>query len=422
MQIQQTLPSIPSTDSARKAAVWLKENGLPHNRLEHWRMTPVQRLLKQDFVRTEITDDVQELVAYYRQKLDVASQRLLVLVAGDYRADLSDLAAEGIEIIADSADHAEIDFQRLPFAAQNLSIKDRASLTISLAAGATVEGAVHLLNIVPSGTKQASFAHTSVNIATDARITLVESHLSQITPANDQEGFSGFSNSLVRVSLGEAAHLSHYKWQQLDEDHAHVAASISTLAAKAELDAFVLNMGGKLVRQDSEVVLAGSEATAILNGAYVACHTQHIDNTSQIKHDAPDSYSREVYKGVLSDEGQGVFQARIRVDQCAQRTDAYQMNRALLLSPQSEVRAKPELEIYADDVKCSHGATVGQLDEDQLFYLVARGISRKQAQMMLIEAYLEDVFADMHDRNLANQFAQIARDKLHNMAINRNTA
>ncbi|NQY83101.1 MAG: Fe-S cluster assembly protein SufD, partial [Alphaproteobacteria bacterium] len=237
-----------------------------------------------------------------------------------------------------------------------------------------------------------------------------------LQPQAPDVGYSAYYNSLVQIELADQASLTHYKWQSLDQHHAHIAASVSRVGEGAHLDAFVLNMGGSLVRQDSEVLIVGPQAEAIVNGAYIGCGHQHIDNTSQIKHLAPDSYSREVYKGVLSDQAQGVFQARILVDQIAQRTDAYQMNRALLLSQQSEVRSKPELEIYADDVKCSHGATVGQLDQDQWFYLMARGIPKAQAQIMLIEAYLEDVFADMTDRTLAKQFAAIAREKLHAMA------
>ena len=402
----------PSSPIQSQAAQWLEENGLPHRKLEHWRMTSLSRLLQQGFAvhQGSLPASARDAVAEYRANFAPKAGQFLVLFQGQICAELSDFVPNaGMNFETNSESAFPIDYARLPFAAENYSTCH----AVRLAFTASQDTPLHILCL--QGGSGASFMRLEIDLAPEIQVTVVESHVSLDAQVPEQ-GYSAYSNGLVEITVGDRARLSHYKWQNLDIHHAHIAASVAQIGQSAHLDAFVLNIGGGLVRQDTEVAIVGSEAQAIINGAYIGAERQHIDNTSQIKHLVPDSYSREVYKGVLSDQAQGVFQARILVDQIAQRTDAYQMNRALLLSSQSEVRSKPELEIYADDVKCSHGATVGQLDADQLFYLMARGISRIQAQTLLIEAYLEDVFVDMVDRDFAVKFAAIAREKLHRIA------
>ena len=402
----------PETPLQQAAAEWLVEHGLPHRKLEHWRMTPVSRLLQQEFTlaHAALPASAPEAVAQYQARMAPEAGYLLVLFQGKVCAELSDFSPHaGMMLETESESAFPIDYARLPFAAQNYSFCTASRLAFTESASVPV----HVL-CLHSG-NDAEFMRLEIDVAPEVQITLVETHIS-LDSAQPQKGYGAYSNSLVEITVGMNARVGHYKWQNLSEHDAHIAASTAEIGQGAHLDAFVLNIGGGLVRQDTEVAITGTEAQAIINGAYIGSGQQHIDNTSQIKHLVPDSYSREVYKGVLSDQAQGVFQARILVDQVAQRTDAYQMNRALLLSEQSEVRSKPELEIYADDVKCSHGATVGQLDRDQLFYLMARGIPRVQAQTLLIEAYLEDVFGDMTDTTLSEKFAAIAREKLHQIA------
>jgi Fe-S cluster assembly protein SufD len=162
------------------------------------------------------------------------------------------------------------------------------------------------------------------------------------------------------------------------------------VAAGATYDNFTLNAGGKLVRNEIHASLDGPKATCHMNGAQLLRDGQHADTTTVLDHAAPDCASRQTYKTVLSGRSRGVFQGRIHVHQVAQRTDGYQMNQALLLSPEAEIDSKPQLEIYADDVKCSHGATVGEIDANQLFYLRARGIPEPKARSMLVEAFLAE--------------------------------
>nr|WP_243443834.1 SufD family Fe-S cluster assembly protein [Asaia prunellae] len=172
------------------------------------------------------------------------------------------------------------------------------------------------------------------------------------------------------------------------------------IAEHGTYDSFTLTLGAKLSRHEVLAHLGGRHAIVHVNAAQLLAGTQHADLTSVITHAAPDCNSRQTVKNVLMDAGHGVFQGKIYVDRIAQKTDGYQMNQALLLSEKAQIDSKPELEIYADDVKCSHGATVGALDEEQLFYLRARGIPHAEARAILVRAFLLDALALVTDEPL----------------------
>jgi len=197
-------------------------------------------------------------------------------------------------------------------------------------------------------------------------------------------------NPVTDIILGEGAKLAHYRLQ----DESREAFSLATIRARIEAGAayehFTATIGARLSRTEIHATLAGVTATAHLNAAQLLTGEQHGDFTTAIAHKAPNCPSRQTVKSVLSGTARGVFQGRIEVDRIAQKTDGYQMSQALLLSPHAEMDIKPELEIFADDVKCSHGATIGALDEDQVFYLRSRGIPEAQARSLLVRAFLEE--------------------------------
>jgi Fe-S cluster assembly protein SufD len=220
--------------------------------------------------------------------------------------------------------------------------------------------------------------------------------LGQGSRASLVESYSGgsercFTCGVVELILERGAHLSYYKVQQEHPNSIHIVQAYARLAQQAELQAYIVSLGGGLVRNECDVRLEGEYGSCTLNGLYLARGKQHIDNHTEIEHLAPACTSYELYKGILSERGHGVFQGKIYVHPGAQKTDAKQTNQALLLSDDAEVDSKPQLEIYADDVRCTHGATVGQLDEQQLFYLQTRGIGREQARSLLIYAFAEDI-------------------------------
>ncbi len=184
------------------------------------------------------------------------------------------------------------------------------------------------------------------------------------------------------------------------------------IADKAVYDGFVLSVGARLARHEVRAELAGRHIEYGINGVYLGAGDQHHDLTTFIDHAMPNGTSHEMVKGVLTGRARGVFQGKILVRPDAQKTDGFQMNRALLLSRDAEVDSKPELEIYADDVKCSHGATVGELDDDQLFYLTARGIPPARARALLVEAYVQEAIALIGRVLVRDAFAAVAAEWL----------
>jgi Fe-S cluster assembly protein SufD len=197
-------------------------------------------------------------------------------------------------------------------------------------------------------------------------------------------------NPVTEIRVEARASLTHVRLQDESTSAFHMATIYAHVAAGAIYDSFTLATGSRLSRTEIHARLTGSDGHLAINAAQVLRGVQHGDFTTVVSHDAPNCASRQTVKNVLADCARGVFQGKIEVARAAQKTDGYQMNQALLLSRQAEIDCKPQLEIYADDVKCSHGATVGELDPDQLFYLVSRGIPQQEARALLIQAFLAE--------------------------------
>jgi Fe-S cluster assembly protein SufD len=200
-----------------------------------------------------------------------------------------------------------------------------------------------------------------------------------------------FTNAVTEISVGEGAHVDHYKMQRESESAFHVGTVQISQARDSQLHSFSFAVGGSLARTNIYTSLDGDAATCTLNGLYLTDGTQHIDNQTSIEHIAPNCPSHEVYKGVLDGRSHGVFNGKVYVHPEAQKTDGKQSNNNLLLSPGARVDTKPQLEIFADDVKCTHGATVGRLDEQAMFYLNSRGIGPETARILLTYAFAADV-------------------------------
>jgi Fe-S cluster assembly protein SufD len=219
-----------------------------------------------------------------------------------------------------------------------------------------------------------------VLVEAGARATIIESHIGL-------GGGTYWAQPVTDIVLGEGAVLRHVKLQEEGVGAVHTGLVKVTIGARASFDGFTLSLGGRIGRSEVRAVFAGEEGTCLLNGVYLGRDRQHMDMTTDIDHAVPRCRSREVFKGVLDDAGRGVFLGRIVVRPGAQGTDGHQLSRVLLLSDAAESDTKPMLEIFADDVKCSHGAAVGALDADALHYLRARGIGETEARRLLIEAF-----------------------------------
>lgn len=262
-------------------------------------------------------------------------------------------------------------------------------MVLMLEEGMTLDRPVELIYLGTAGGEAAVAHPRSLIVARKgSTATVVEHHIGQ------GEG-TYLSNGATEIFVGDDATLHHYKLQEEGAETYHLHANRIHVGTAAVYDNFVVSLGGRLARNQIDVEIRGERADVRLNGAYIARGRQHLDHTSRIDHLAPNSISRQVYKGVLDDRARGVFQGHIVVAREAQKTDGHQLNRALMLSDGAEIDSKPMLEIYADDVKCSHGATAGDLEKNALFYLRARGIPEAEARGLLIAAFLGEVIDDL---------------------------
>ncbi len=230
-----------------------------------------------------------------------------------------------------------------------------------------------------------------------AEATLVKHHVGQGIGAY-------FTNSVSEISVGDAANFKHYKVQAENIYATHVATVHTHVGRDAQYEGFGLSIGGLLSRTETSVTLAGQGAHAGLHGAYMMRGNEHCDNTSVIDMAVPNTTCNQVFKGVLDDQSRAVFQGKIHVARDAQKADGRMLNKTLLLSNDAEIDCKPELEIYADDVQCAHGATTGQLDKTALFYLRSRGIPEALARNMLVQSFLGDALEEISNEQVREVF------------------
>jgi Fe-S cluster assembly protein SufD len=257
-------------------------------------------------------------------------------------------------------------------------------LRLTLADSASLDRPLYLLLLVTGETEAVVSPRILIEAGRGANATIVEHYAGEPDARR-------FTNVVTDIVQDTAARLQHYRFQQQPSASFQVSRLHARLAASAELDCHSIDLGGQLVRHDAMIRLTGDGARVALNGIYVTDGRQHVDNHTRVDHEAPDTISREDYRGVLKDSSRAVFNGKVMVHAGADGTDAAQSNRNLLLSEGAEVDTKPELEIYADDVKCSHGATVGQLDQTSLFYLRSRGLDEETARHLLTFAFLREI-------------------------------
>lgn len=384
---------------ARRA---FEAQGLPVRRTETWKYTILGALKTAPFAAAPA---VSLDKAPLDKALEIDAHRV-VLVNGRLAPALSDQGApQGVEIasLADvlrtDPDSVKADLGRLmpseghPLAALNTAVLSD-GLVVRVKRGTVVERPIHLIHVAAAGDSPAIFhPRLLVQVGDGAVVTLVESHVGL-------GGAATFANGVTEITLGADAVLTHTILQNEERDAVHLAAIQAHLGEKALYDMFRLSFGARLSRADIRVAFTGPNAEARLNGAYAAGQDQHMDTTGYVDHAVPCCRSENVYKGVLDGNGRGVFQGKIHVARDAQKTDGQQLHKSLLLSREAEIDTKPELEIYADDVKCAHGAAAGALDEDALFYLMARGIAPDDARALLIEGFLDDVIDGVSNDSL----------------------
>ena len=370
---------LPGDPTAReRAATIFRDRGLPGLREEAWKYTNLRPLAEVEFHGSlTAVSDFAGLLA----RVPAIDAPRLVFVDGRFREDLSQPPAKCDVRVGGPAfaGLARPESERI-VALNTMLAEDGAK--ISVAAGVDA-GTLLLvsLGLDANGRAVAFHSRHSVRLAAGAALTLIEISVGEGVYLN---------NPVFEVSVGDGARLTHLRLQDEALRAFHLSTLYADVAAGGTYDSFALNLGARLARMEVHARLVGEGAVAHLNAAQLLAGSQHGDFTTVVLHQAPGCTSRQTVKNVLTGNARGVFQGKIEVARGAQKTDGYQMNQALLLSPDAEVNTKPELEIYADDVKCSHGATVGELDPDQLFYLLSRGMPKDAAKAMLVRAFLTE--------------------------------
>ena len=370
--------------------------GFPTTRQEEWRFTNVKRIAETEFALAEIPPPLsRETISPF--VLDEDYLRL-VFLNGHYVGDLSATSATPHGAVVGSlsaalADHPALIEDHLGqlasddnacFAALNSAfIRDGAFVHVPR--GVVVERPIHLLFIsTDNSSPTASHPRNLIIAQRDTQATIIESYVG----LNDGVYLT---NAVTEVSVAENAVVDHCKLQQESADGYHVATTQVRQQRASRFSSHYFSLGGQLVRNEVDVTLDDEGCECTLNGLYIAAGDQLMDNRTRIDHAKPHCNSHELYKGILDERAKGVFNGKIYVHPDAQKTDAKQSNRVLLLSDDAVIDTKPQLEIYADDVKCTHGATVGQIDEAALYYLRSRGIFEDLARSLLVYAFANEI-------------------------------
>ncbi len=358
---------------------------LPGPKVEAWRFTPLRALAKTPFVPAVQADNAI-VTAVPRGVPRMAGAALIVLVNGVWRRDLSDRDfGPGVTV---SVFESGASASTSPLATLNAAY---AAAGLAIEARSTGSRPIQIVSIGAAGAEPGAFhPRLRITLAAGASLTVVEHHV----------GLAGqvyFANPATEIVLGEGAILRRYVNVAEEAEAFHLATTSTSIGAGAALEAFHLGLGGGLVRQDIDVRFAGEGASARLDGAYALAGNAHHDFTTVMDHQVPGCRSSQVFKGVVGGESHGVFQGRIHVARNAQKTDARQLHKALFLAHGPQIDCKPELEIFADDVQCAHGAATGEVDPDQLFYLLARGIDPATARALLVEGFLAEAMDGISD-------------------------
>lgn len=362
----------------------------PTTKTEEWRFTNLRSFLQTPFEPApEARLSLDELNAV--ELADLGFPRA-VFVNGRYAPELSNAEeADGISTAPlregaelGSADESESDI----FDALNAALANE-GVVVRAAPGKAVETPLHLVYFTsPSnGNPAACHPRTLIAAGGNSQLTVIESHLS----SGGSNGAPYFTNPVTEIVCQRGAVVDHYKLQAEAEEAFHIGSTRSRQERDSSFATHTITLGAGLLRNNLTATLDGPGASATLHAFYLATGNQHVDHFTTLVHARENCDSREVYKGVLDDASRAVFHGRILVKQDAQNTDSYQQNENLLLTKRARVNTKPQLEIYADQVKCSHGATVGELDEEAMFYLRSRCIGEPAARSLLIYAFASEV-------------------------------
>jgi Fe-S cluster assembly protein SufD len=405
-QYSDALGSLPATGATRdlraKALSDFIEKGLPHRRVEEWKYTDLRVLMREMAPLAEKPGAAAIAEAKKNDVLAKIGAREITFVNGAFVPELSNLKnlEKGLVIrTLGDALKADAALPRL-LAGLNPSKYDAVyalntaalneGIVIEVAARAQITKPIHIRHIVTGTAPVSVFGRVVVKVGKKAQATIVQSHAGPDAVAYQ-------TNTVLQLSVADDAELDVVRVQAEGDKAIHLSMTIGAAGTQSRVRSFTLTTGASVSRHTVPFAFAGKDVRASISGATLLRNKQHADMTLEIDHALPGGESRELFKTVLDDETKGIFQGLIIVRPDAQKTDGRMMSAALLLGETAEMDNKPELEIFADDVQCAHGATTGALDDDLMFYLRARGIPKKEAESLLIQSFFGEAIEQIEN-------------------------
>ncbi len=429
-RVAASLPGGPAVNDVRKAAIGTFASlGLPHRRIEEYKYTDLRVAIKAVLpISSEVADGaspsdtnavtVADVIAALGPLAHVDGYRV-TFVNGRYRADLSDfstavgcsvtpLSAALSAVPADGTDSAAVALARPTGPAQDATIALNTALmtdgaVITIASHVKLDKPVVVAFVRAGSTATLTTVRNVIATGVGCDATVIEAHVA--VPGSADEGQT---NALTELTVGHDATITHIKVAVDDSKIIHLANWNVSIGRNALYRGFQFTSGQSVARNQIHAVYQGEGSKLDISGVFLVRGTSHIDTTLVVDHAVPHCESRELFKGVLDDQGRGVFQGKVIVRPDAQKTDGKQMAQALMLSETCEFDSKPELEIYADDVVCGHGTTSAQLDDDLLFYCMSRGIPRATARALLIESFVGEAIDKVENASIRDALTSLS--------------
>jgi len=424
MQLKNTKENDWFSKQRQSAFDIFQESGFPNTRVEDWKYTDVKPIAKNTFsniTESNVASDNNEIDEILIKDLDCVN---LVFINGAYSEKYSDIKNISSKIVIKSMADALINDESLlkkhltkhinqelnSFTALNTAfIQDGAYINIS--ANTNIDKPINITYISrDSNHPFATHPRNLIVMGENSNATIIENYVGS-------GKVNYFTNSVTETVLLQGAVLKHYKIQQEGSSAFHIASLNTSQSKDSRFESHLVSIGGALVRNNINASLNEEGAEIIMNGLYMTEDVQHVDNHTRVDHLKPHTQSHQNYRGVLNGKSRGVFNGKVVVHPQAQKIEAYQNNANLLLSDDAEIDTKPELEIYADDVKCTHGATVGQLDDDMLFYLRSRAVDEKTARSLLTYAFADEVISEINIKEIQNKLERLIIGRLPDSSL-----
>ncbi|KZL17579.1 FeS cluster assembly protein SufD [Pseudovibrio axinellae] len=391
------------TNANQRKQAWdaFKAKGIPHRRVEEWHYTDLRTKMRDAFALAPTCVPKADVL----QGAGGLESYRIAIVNGRFAPELSsNQELDGLTVTAtDGVVSSELASKDAMISLNQALVQG--GISIEVAANAKIEKPIEIVRYT-DGADVSSYASTCVEIGAGANVLFIESF-------EGENGADYQSNAFTEIKVGDEADVHWLKLQVESQKAQHIETLGIELGAKVNFQHFIYNEGSSLSRAQLFVELKGEGTHAGLRGISLLQDQQHADITLYVNHAVPECESREYYRTVVDDKARAVFQGKIIVEPAAQKTDGQMMIKSLLLSDAAEINAKPELEIFADDVQCAHGSTTGDIDEDLLFYLTARGIPEAQARKILILAFLSEAVEEFEEERCVELLEAMTRKWLH---------